>query len=179
MKKAKQFYLSIIVICLIIISVSIYYSLGGFEKMQVFEFDGTGRTVIGRHYIGRYTSDKVKDFYLETKALIDSGKLKGRVALVEYKNDTIGQDSVHLFIGASFDEIRSILEIPSGYTYEEYKTSKIYRVFITQHPLVRPTPDKVRSLLEVKSIEDGKVLQPYSFDIYYPDGSWCTEAWVK
>ena len=179
MKRAKQVYLVIIVICLIIISYATYYSLGGFDKIEVFVFDGANRTVIGKHYIGKYQPQQVQDILKATKVLIDNGKLKGQIALVEYQNDTIGSDSTHLFIGASFDAIRGILEIPAGFTYQEYETNKIYRVFITQHPFVRPLPSEIRSMMEVRSIEDGQVLVPYTFDLYYSDGSWCTEAWVR
>lgn len=179
MKNAKQLYLSIIVVSLVVITISIYYTLGGFEEQEVFVFDGGKRTVIGKHHIGKFPPRSVQEFLSETKALIDSGRLQGRVALVEFQNDTIGSDSTHLFVGAAFEEIRSILKIPAGLTYEEFHTDKIYRVFITQNSWVRPTPNAIRSLLEVKAIEDGEVLAPYTFDLYYSDGSLCTEAWTK
>lgn len=172
-------YLSIIIVSLIIISYSTYYTLGGFDEVTVYVFEGSSRTVIGKHYIGRYDSGQIGDILEETKALLESGRLKGQLALVEYQNDTIGSDSAHYFIGASFDEIRNILEIPSGFGFEEYSTNKIYRVFVTQHPLIRPFPAEIRSLMEIKSIEEGEVLAPYTFDIYYDDGSLRTEAWVR
>lgn len=179
MKNAKRIYLAIIVGCLSIIAVSVYYVLGGFEKPQVFVFEGAERTVIGKHYIGKYRPKHINGLLQETKMQIDSGQLQGQLTLIEYLDENIGRDSTHLFIGASIDEIRSILEIPSGFTYEEFRTSQIYRVFITQNVWVRPQPTEIRSLIEVKSIEDGKVLAPYTFDVYYDDGSWCTEGWVR
>lgn len=179
MKNAKRIYLAIIVICLAIIFPAIYYVLGGFEKPEVFAFEGEERTIIGKHYIGKYRPKQVNGFLQEVKTLVDSGKLQGKVTLVEYKDDAIGRDSTHLFIGASIDEIRSILEIPSGFTFEEFRTKQIYRVFITQNVWVRPQPTEIRTLIEVRSIQDGNVLAPYTFDVYYEDGSLCTEAWVK
>lgn len=179
MKNAKRIYLAIIVSCLAIIAVSVYYVLGGFEKPQVFVFEGGDRTVIGKHYIGKYRPKEINSLLQETKMLIDSGKLQGQLTVIEYLDETIGKDSTHLFIGGAIDEIRSILEIPSGLTYEEFRTKQIYRVFITQNEWVRPQPTEIRSLIEIRSIEDGKVLAPYSFDVYYEDGSWCTEGWVK
>ncbi len=179
MKAAKIFYLAIIIICLIVLAGSAYYVLGGFDEVEVYEFEGSERTVIGKHYIDKFEGDKLLTIMQETKSMIDNGRLRGQLALVDFQNDTIGSDSSHYFIGASFDEIRNVLELPAGFTYEEFKTRKIYRVFITQHPLVRPLPSDIRSMLEVRAIEDGEVLTPYTFDIYYSDGSWCTEAWVK
>ncbi len=179
MKHAKQIYLTIIIVCLVVLVTSIYYALGGFDKLEVYEFEGTNRTVIGKHYIGKFSPEEIMSFTQEAKLLIDSGRLNGQLVLVDYQSDTIGPDSTHYFIGASFDEIRNIIELPARYTFEEYRTDKIYRVFIVQHPLVRPLPAEIRTLMEVKAITDGQVLLPYTFDLYYEDGSWCTEGWVK
>jgi len=178
MKRAKWIYLTIIVVCLMVITVSTYFALGGFDKLEVFVFDGASRTVIGKEYIGSYKPSQIRDIVRDAKTMIDDGKLRGNLTVIEFQNDTIGADSSHYFIGSSFDEIRNVLEIPSGYSYYEFETSKIYRVFITMHPLVRPLPSDVRSMMEVRSIEEGDVLRPYTFDVYYQDGSWCTEACV-
>lgn len=177
-KKAKRVYLVIILLCLATIFSSLYYTIGGFDPLEVYVFEGVNRTVIGKHHIGKFPPRRVRNFVQEAKALIDSGTLKGDLTLVEFQNDTIGSDSTHLFIGASFDEIRNILEIPSGFTYQEFETDKIYRVFITQHPLVQPLPSEVRSQMEEKAKDDGRELQPLTFDIYYSDGSLRTESWA-
>ena len=179
MKRAKFIYLAIIVVCLIILSTTVYYVLGGFDEIEVYSYDGGERTVIGKQYIGKFKPQELQKILVETKTMIDGGKLKGQLTLVDYQNDTIGEDSTHYFIGASFDEIRNVLELPAGFTYEEYRTPSIYRVFITQHPLIQPLPSTIRSLIEVRAIEDGLVLQPFTFDIYYEDGSLFTEGWVK
>ena len=120
--------------------VASYYTLGGFDKLEVYSFVGGSRTVIGKHYIGGAQSQDIKMLVDEVKEMVDNERLKGQFTLVEYLSDTIAEDSVHLFIGASFEGIKNVLEIPAGYTYEEFSTRKIYRTFITQHPMVRPYP---------------------------------------
>ena len=179
MNQKKVLYSAIILVCLGIIFTSVYYSLGGFTKTEVYVFEGASRTVIGKHHIGKNNPEKIEEAMLEAKSMIESGSLKGELVLVEFFDDTLSNNSTHYFIGASFDEIRNILELPSGFTYEEFKTDKIYRVFITQHPLVRPLPSDIRSMMEVKAIEDGEVLQPFSFDLYYQDGSLRIESWAN
>lgn len=179
MKRAKQFYLAIIAISLIIITWSTYYTLGGFDEVEVFVMEGKERTVIGKEYIEKYRYADYKKRIEETKAEIDSGRLKGMLTLVIYENDTIGQDSIHYFIGASIDEVKDVLRLPAGYTYKEFKTDKLFKVFITQHVLVRPTPDEINELMEIKAIEEGHVLQPYWFELYYKDESLSVEQWAK
>ncbi len=179
MNRAKWIYITIIVACLGITLVATYYSLGGFDKLEVYAFEGSSRTVIGQHYIGEAKSPDIRMLVDEVKEMVDNERLKGQFTLVEYFDDAISEDSIHLFIGASFEGIKNVLELPAGYTFEEFNTRKIYRAFITQHPLVRPYPAEIRSMMEVRAIEDGEVLAPFTFDIYYDDGSLRTESWVR
>ncbi len=178
-KRTKRIYLALIFGCLAIILFSIYYGIGGFDPVIVYESEGGKRTVVGKHHIGKFPPRRIRKFLEEAKAQIDNGKLKGDLTLVDFQNDTIGPDSTHLFIGASFDEIRNILEIPSGFSYQEFQTDRIYKVFITQHPLVQPLPNEIKTLMENKARESGRKLQPLTFDIYYGDGSLRTEAWSQ
>ncbi len=137
------------------------------------------RTVIGKEYIGKFSSDEMRSFMEEARMLIDSSQLTGRLTLVSYQNDTIGADSSHFYIGSSFDSLVNILHIPSGYDFRKYQTPRRYKVFMTQHPLVRPSPAEVRSLLEVTAIREGQVLLPYTFELYYKDESLSVERWAK
>ena len=179
MKRAKQLYLAIIIVCLIIIAWSTYYTLGGFDPIEIYVMEGKERTVIGKEYIEKY---RPSDFGLkmqQTKVEIDSGRLKGMLTVVFFENDTIGDDSVHYFLGASRDEIKDVLQLPAGYTYKEFRTDKVFKIFMTQHVLVRPTPEEIGELVQVKSIEEGAVLQPISFELYYPDESFSVEYWAR
>ncbi|MEQ8905099.1 hypothetical protein [Ekhidna sp.] len=179
MKRAKLFYSVIIIICLIVISWSTYYTLGGFEPMEVFVMEGKERTIIGKEYREKFDYDLLKARYHETKAAIDSGKLQGQVAIVYFNLDESESDTVHYFVGAYKDEIKDVLRLPAGYSYKEFKTDKIFKVFLTQHWLVRPNREEIAEMMEVKAIEEGVVLQPYSFDLYYEDGSQSTERWAR
>lgn len=179
MKRAKLIYLAIIIVCLIIIAWSTYYTLGGFDPVEVFVMEGKERTVIGKEYIEEYNYTNYTRRLEETKAAIDSGILKGMLTYIEFENDTIGEDSVHYFVGASIDEVNNVVMLPAGYDYKEFKTDKVFKVFITQHTLVRPTPDEIDEIMEVKAIEEGVVLQPISFELYYKDNSLSVEYWAK
>lgn len=179
MKRAKQLYLVIIVICLMVIAWSTYYTLGGFDPVEIFVLDAKERTVIGKEYIDKYRPSDFDMRMRETKAEIDSGRLKGMLTVIFFENETIGKDSVHYFIGASNEEIKNVLRLPAGYSYKEFRTTKVFKVFMTQHVLVRPTPEKIAEMVQVKSIEEGVVLQPMSFELYYPDRSFSVEYWAR
>ncbi len=179
MKRAKLIYSAIIIICLIIISWSTYYTLGGFDPIEVYVIEGKERTVIGKEYREKFDYDLLKARYRETKAAIDSGKLKGQVAIVYFNLDESESDTVHYFVGAYKDEIKDVLRLPAGYSYKEFKTDKIFKVFLTQHWLVGPGREEIAEMMEIKAIEEGVVLAPYSFDLYYADDSRSTERWAR
>lgn len=179
MKRTKQIYLFIIVLCLMIISAATYYLLGGFEEIEIYEFAGKERTVIGKEFVGKHNSATLDSLMFATKEAVASGKLQGALTVVYYPSAFEDRDSIKCFIGASFEEIKGIVSVPSKYDYREFKSDKIYKMFITQHPLVRPLPNEIASMFEVRSIEDGNVLQPFNFEIYYDDGSLSVEAWTR
>ncbi|MEQ9466067.1 MAG: hypothetical protein RLN88_01575 [Ekhidna sp.] len=179
MKRAKIFYSIIIVLCLVTIILSTYYSLGGFDPVEVYVMAGKGRTVIGNEYIEKYDYTTFDKRMKETRAAIDSGKLKGMLTVVFFKNESIGEDSIHYFMGASIDEIKDVLRLPAGYSYREFSTPKVFKIFMTQHTLVRPNPEEVARLMEVKAIEEGTLLKPYWFELYYQDESLSVEYWAK
>lgn len=179
MKRAKLIYSAIIVVCLIIIMWSTYYTLGGFDPVEVFVMEGKERTVIGKEYIEKYDYDAFGKKMKETRKAIDSGRLKGMLTVVFFENDTIGSDSIHYFLGASKDEVKNVVMLPAGYDYKEFETNKILKVFMTQHPLVRPNPEEINELMEIKAIEEGVVLQPVWFELYYQDESLSVEYWAK
>ena len=169
MKRAKRIYLTIIIACLAIISVSVYYSLGGFEEVKVFVLEGNERTVIGREFVGKHNSQVFDSLMLETFEGIELGKLNGALTIVYYPDAFEDRDSIKCFIGASIDEVKDIVSLPPKYDYREFKTDQIYKIFLSQHPLVRPSPSEIASLMEVRAIEEGDVLQPFNFELYYKD----------
>ena len=89
------------------------------------------------------------------------------------------KDSIHCFIGASRDSIQGLVRIPAGYLYKQFTTDKVYKIFMTKSGWVRPLPETIEEIMKVRSIEEGEVLQPLTFELYYEDGSFSVEKWVK
>lgn len=179
MIRAKIIYSVIIATLLGILIWSTYYTLGGFDPVEIFVTKGAERTVIGREYIEKYNYETFDQRVREAMADIDSNRLKGKLAVVFFENDTIGQDSIHYFIGAYRDEIKSVVRLPSGYDYKEFRASTVLKVFLAQHWLVRPSPEDIHELVQVRAIEEGVVLQPYWFELYYEDMTLSVEYWAQ
>jgi len=178
MKRASVIYIVIIVISLSIISGSLYYLLGGFDPVEIYFFNGMTRTVIGREYILPDDNKHFRQQMDSTKADLSDGILKGTLTAVVYSDEDL-QDSIRYFIGASQDSIKGVARVPAGFDYRQYRTKRIYKLFITQSDWVSPTPQKIEELMLIKSIEEGEILKTYTFELYYEDGSRSVEKWVK
>ncbi|MEM6644310.1 MAG: hypothetical protein AAF616_15130 [Bacteroidota bacterium] len=179
MSKAKKTYLAIITLCLLTIGFSFYYILGGFDEVQVYFFRGMERTVIGKEFVIKndhkaFTSqmDSVKEDFM-------NGVLKGKLTALIYQDEWQEKDSLHCFLGVSQDSTSGVVRLPAGYEYRKFSTDRIYKTFISQSVWVAPSPASIEEMMEVKSIEEGEVLQPITFEIYYRDGSRSIEKWVK
>lgn len=179
MQKKKRLYITVIIVSLVIISCAIYYTLGGFDPVEVYAMEGKERTVIGKSYTvhRRVAGSQIREKGAEMREAIVSGELKGQLTFIFYPQDSLSQDSIHYFLGASFDEIQEVLKIPAGYEYKEFQTQKVYKVFLSQHPLVRPLPDEIEQLMSAKAAETGDILQPFTFELYYEDNSLSVEQW--
>jgi len=177
--KSRTPYLVVIVICVIIISVGIYFVLGGFDETEVYFFEGTERTVIGKEY---FIKDDRKDFYAimdSAKAELLKGVLKGKLTAVIYQDEWQERDSIHCFVGTAQDSVKGVVRLPIEYEYKKFSTDRIYKIFVTQSMWVVPSPEKMEEIMEVKSVEEGEVLQPITFELYYEDGSFSVEKWIR
>ena len=142
MKKVKAVYIGIIVVSLLIISGSVYYILGGFDPVEIYLFDGTTRTVIGREYIlpddDKYFQQEMDSIYKD----LQSGTLKGMLTAVVYQDENL-RDSIRYFLGASQDSTKGVARVPAGFDYRQFSTKRIYKIFITQSNWIRPAPKKI------------------------------------
>ncbi|MEM6735942.1 MAG: hypothetical protein AAGC64_04240 [Bacteroidota bacterium] len=179
MKNARSIYWGIIVIGLIIVSGGIYYLLDGFDPVKVYFFNGATRTVIGKEY---YIPNDHKIFRTKMDSAtidLENETLKGKLTTVVYQDQWINKDSIHCFIGASQDSIKEALRIPPGYDCKKFSTNRIYRIFITQNQWTQPTPETIEEIMAIKSMEEGDVFQPLTFELYHRDKSLHVEKWVK
>jgi len=177
--KSRIPYIVVIIICLTIISIGTYYVLGGFDKTEVYFFEGTERTVIGKEH---FIPDDRKSFEMvmdSAKADLLKGLLKGKLTAVIFQDEWQERDSIHCFIGTAQDSIKGVVRLPVDYEYQKFSTNRIYKIFVTQSMWVVPSPEKIEEIMGVKSIEEGEVLQPITFELYYEDGSFSVEKWVK
>ena len=178
MLRAKIIYGVVIAILIGILAAIYYYYIGGFDPIEVYKMEGEQRTVIGKEYTINSNYTSYNKIMAEAKAQLDSGLLKGELTSVvdlTFQDD----DSIKVFVGASFEGFKDVLQIPASYSYREFEASTIYKVFVTQRASARPTPDKIAALVEEKTQQEQTASPTTSMEIYYEDGSLRVEFWVE
>ena len=173
LKAKKVFYLSLIVFFLVTIVTSIYYLLGGFKEVEVYQLGPVDRTVFGKFF-----DDPRSDAYYEhgvlCRKLIEEQQISGTLAVIFFLNDSSDQRE---FIGISIEE--EIAEVPEGFEPLDFSSDQRFAIFLDMHPLVQPRPKKVEELLQDKAEEAGYELEDFYFTLIYPDNSRSVEWWVK
>lgn len=175
MNRLQWLYGTLIIIFLIVIGVSVYYFLGGFKEVEVYQLQGTHYTIAGRFFEGKYNHPVIEKYFEESRDLVNDSYIKGDLVVVNYDYDSANQ--VKLFIGILLDS--DMAEIPRGFSVRSFDSETRMVVFLPMHPLVRPTSRKIEKLINRKSIEEDLELDEFTIEIYYPDESMVVERWVK
>ena len=97
--KPIPIYVSLILFFITIIITSVYFLLGGFEEVKVYEMAGEERLVAGRHYIGPSSSKIIKTYFEESRALVLDSAIHGTLTVIAYNNDSIPSREAEYFIG--------------------------------------------------------------------------------
>lgn len=180
LKNPRLTYGVVILISLMIIGAtlfSVYKNLGGFDKVEVYELEPIKRTLVGRHFFTRYTDKALEDQFMRCRELIATNQISGDLMIVTYQNDSIEGDEIDQFIGIGLKE--DVAEIPVDFDIVEFTSNTRYAVFLSMHPMVRPTPEELEGRMWAKAQEDGLELEDYFFEIHYQDNSMSLEGWIK
>lgn len=175
MKRVKYIYLIIVCFSLATILLSVYYFLGGFEKVEVFAMKTDSKVAVGRHFTGRQTDPLIQQYFEEARTLVTTKKIRGELTLIEFKNDTIPKNRIHYFLGVIIDG--DMAEIPSGYRVLTLTGRGKLAVFLSMSPFVRPSPARIEKLFQARANELNIHLQPLILEVHYPDNSMRVESW--
>ena len=148
---------------------SIYFLLGGFAEIAVFQLKAEKKNIIGKSFTGKYNDPDLEFLWTESRALLQDSALVGNLTVVNYLDPDLNVDEVHQFIGISLTE--GMAEIPSGFKVQPVNMNEKLIVFLSMHPWVRPRPRKINEMFETFATEQGLVLADYSIETHFKDNS--------
>jgi hypothetical protein len=169
-------YSLIIVVSLSIIAGSSYYLMGGMDEVIVYELPGEQKIIVGQEFTGRYTDKTIADQFYSARRLVLDSAIRGTLVQVVYENDTLADNEVSYFTGVEI--IGTMAEVPLGYTVRKIQAESKFAVFLSMHPLVRPSPEKIEAMLASKADSLGMSLAPFIVEKHYPDNSMSVEGIV-
>ncbi len=173
----KGLWIGLITVLLVIIGSSIYYLLGGFKEVVVYELQGERRNIVGKYFKGYYAHPELEDIWNECRNRIQGGSLTGNLAVVNYQNDSLDNDEVEQFIGVALEG--GMAEIPSNFEVLELVSERKLAVFLSMHPLVRPNPIRIERLFAAYAEENGLELEASTLEVHFADNSMTVESQVR
>lgn len=173
--KVKLFlYLLTIAASLAIIGGSVYYLLGGMKKVVVYDLPGEQKIVAGKPFQGRITERAIQDHFYKARRLVLDSAIRGTLTQIVYQSDTLKDHEVAYFTGVAIEG--TMAEIPPDYTVRKIRCERKFAIFLSMHPLVRPSPEEVWEMLSLKADSLGYILQPYTVELHFPDNSMSIEG---
>ncbi len=174
LKQQKIFYLSLIVVLLMILGYTSYYLLGGFEEKEVIRGGPIKRNIVGKSFRGFYKHPDLEKIWLENRELIESGAIPGSLAVITYESDSLDNDEVHQFIGIAIEG--GMAEIPMGFEVKELRMDERLLIALVMHPLVRPSPRTIANMFTDFAALDGDRLGSYTLELHFQDNSMLVET---
>lgn len=158
-----------------------YYYFGGFDKVTVQKVE-TDRSYIldlwGEEFNGNMQDTTWKNLFLEIRDRIVHGILNDPITIVYYRKpkDAGRKGNIEAFIGASLqpDSIP-----PRGLTEIKIVKKGVLRVTLNMHPVVMPSPSKVRRLITRYAAGNNLGLDTLMIEKYYHDNSIAVEVPVR
>lgn len=175
-KTKRNFYLALIAIFVAIILVSVYYLLGGFKEVVVYQLAPTSRTVVGKYFEDPGSKEAVEHRKV-CRDLVENEEIAGVLTEVMYLSDSDKDEEEGRFVGIALDQ--DIAEIPQDFDVREYESDVRFAVFLSMHFLVQPRPHKIEEMLREKARLEGYELENFFFTLVYGDRSRSVEGWVK
>lgn len=175
LKTVQKTYLYILfsIICIGIVSTSVYYLLGGFKDLIIVTAKNNIYSIAGKDFKGKISNDTIGLYFNEMRNLVETGKIKGDLCLVNYQEEGLKGKEVHQFIGVLLGE--GTTEIPAGLIVREIECETSFKAALVMHPLVRINSEKVQAQLYEFAQEKGYNLDNYSLEIFYEDNSMIVE----
>ena len=169
-------YLVLLVVSMAVIGVTVYYQLGGFKEVEVFELKGEQKVVVGRAYEGSGTHPDVRRYLIESQRLVLDSAINGTLARIVHRTSD-ESNMVSYFIGILIDG--EMAEVPQGYEVRTYQPQRRFAVFLAMNKWVRPSSRKIDQMLNEQATAAGYDLPSTIAELYYVDDSMSVEGWVE
>lgn len=131
--------------------IAIYFYLGGLNSVEVTVEEVSDYNLVGIKFTGFSDSDTLRDAFTDAREYVENGRLEGVLTLVHYKDSTLKEDHVKVFVGIKLDKGTS--DIPGNYKRLTIPARRAVRATIEAHNSVMPNSETIEERILEKAEE--------------------------
>lgn len=145
-------------------AVAVYFYLGGLNSVEVTVTEVSDYNLVGVRFRGNGESDTLRNAFFDARKYVEEGTLDGVLTLVHYKDTTLKDEEVNVFVGVKLNQGTS--DIPSSYQRLTIPARRAVRATIEAHNSVMPNAETIEERLLKKAEEMRFELQDFTVEQY-------------
>jgi len=122
-----------------------YVYLGGLNSVEYTIENVSDYNLVGLTFQGEGDSPEIEEAFFEAREFARGGRLDGILTIINYKDTTLADDELKLFIGVKLKGGTS--DIPEHYQRLTIPATRTVRARIEANNVVRPKPNTIESRL--------------------------------
>ncbi len=145
-------------------AIGVYFYLGGLNTVEVTVENVSDYNIVGVKFKGNGDSDTLRNAFFDAREYVEQGRVAGVLTLIHYKDTTLTEEQVNVFVGIKLDQGTS--DLPEGYQRLTIPARRTVRATIEAHNSVMPNSETVEERMLEKAEELRFELSEFTIEQY-------------
>ncbi len=145
-------------------AIGVYFFLGGLNKVEVTVENVSDYNIVGIRFKGNGDSDTLRNAFFDAREYVQQGRVDGVLTLIHYKDTTLTDEQVNVFVGIKLSQGTS--DLPEGYQRLTIPARRAVRATIEAHNSVMPNSETVEERMLEKADELRFSLSDFTIEQY-------------
>lgn len=145
-------------------AIAVYFYLGGLNKVEVTVENVKDYNIVGIKFKGNGDSDTLRNAFFDAREFVREGRVDGVLTLIHYKDTTLTDEQVNVFVGIKLNQGTS--DLPEGYQRLTIPARRAVRATIEAHNSVMPNSETVEERMLEKADELRFELSDFTIEQY-------------
>lgn len=145
-------------------AIGVYFYLGGLNTVEVTVENVSDYNIVGIRFKGNGDSDTLRNAFFDAREYVEQGRVAGVLTLIHYKDTTLTDEQVNVFVGIKIDQGTS--DLPADYQRLTIPARRTVRATIEAHNSVMPNSETVEQRMLEKAEELRFELSEFTIEQY-------------
>lgn len=145
-------------------ALGVYFFLGGLNRVEVTVENVSDYNIVGIRFKGNGDSDTLRNAFFDAREYVQEGRVDGVLTLIHYKDTTLTDEQVNVFVGIKLSQGTS--DLPEGYQRLTIPARRSVRATIKAHNSVMPNSETVEERMLEKAEELRFELSDFTIEQY-------------